>query len=140
MSSASEFFFGKIMDGMKIPEVPAEIVTKAEQWTHTPLDDQNRLRILRVNPLLIVEILNWCRKPSLNRIIAIPTVGEIPEGCEVVSVAPEWSSRSLQIMLRHPSFDVVPPGAPVPIDDIYWNLKRIYRNVENPEFKMEARP
>lgn len=73
---------------------------------------ESRLKILSVNPLLFLDMLNWCNSPSA--IYSLPVTPEIPEGTFVVSIDEDHWSRCMMLTLCHPSFEVVPAGEQIP--------------------------
>jgi len=71
-----------------------------------------RLKILRADPRLIVEMLNGLPSQS----IGLPTEAlGLPEGTQVVEVDRCFWTRSLKLVLRHPSFPEVPEGQELPM-------------------------
>lgn len=79
---------------------------------NTKDEDKSRLKILRLDPLLIVEVFNWCIK--LEGSLRLPIYEEIPKDVEVISINTDWHSNYIELMLRHKSFDVVSEGAMPP--------------------------
>ena len=67
-----------------------------------------RIKILQVDPQLILEIINWCRNPP--DWLVLPITEEIPEDAVVVSVSNNWANRTMEFQIHHPSFDFVPAG------------------------------
>lgn len=91
-----------------------------------PKDDSNRrLKILQCDPHLVVMVLNWQRNPTSA--ICITDAPQIPNDVEIVSVYANWESRSMDVMVRHPSFDVVPVGAKPPVDSNWHHPQMVCR-------------
>lgn len=77
-------------------------------------DDAHRLKIVRMDTRSIVDLLN-ARLYDMRDMIALPVMDGIPEDAEVVSVRENWQLRALEVMIQHPSFDVVPDGDLPPV-------------------------
>lgn len=75
--------------------------------------DERRVRIVYVREDLIVSILNAGRAGGPG-MIAVPDFPELPEGFVVERARHCWEHRAFALIVSHPSFDVVPDGAPVP--------------------------
>lgn len=129
IATASEYAEREQSDSYYERHGTARLKTPAERA------DMQRLRILRADPNLILEVLNWCRDTAEGRYIDLPKVEEIPDGCEVVSVNASWSSRSIELMLRHSSFDGVPDGSIPPTIEYVW--RQAFRSVKNPKYVLE---
>lgn len=114
--SESEFFFGKTSERMI---------------------DRRRLKIIRASPMLIIDVLRWCNNPDTYATVGLPVTTSLPADCEIVSVFCDWRDRSLEIMVYHELFDVVPDGQRVPILGDYLSRERLLRRVENPKYILE---
>lgn len=86
---------------------------------------EGRFKILQVNPLLFVDMLNWCNSPS--SIYALPVMPEIPEGTIVISVHSDLWTRCFSLTLCHPSFDPVTPGGQTPEIPSWLSERAIYK-------------
>ena len=75
--------------------------------------NENRVKILRVDAKLIVDILNWWRNPP--GFLTLPLMESIPEDSVVVSVHADWSRGTIEVLIQHHSFDIVPRGEMPPI-------------------------
>lgn len=73
---------------------------------------ERRVKILQIPQDLILVILNWCRDPQ--RCLALPVLDELPEDIEIISVHANWPCRAIDLMITHPSFDIVPNGSEPP--------------------------
>lgn len=69
---------------------------------------ERRLKILRVDPRYIVDLLNQATNPQ--RFMRIPAGEQIPEDVIVVSVNADWSSNSIELLLAHDEFEPVGVG------------------------------
>lgn len=81
------------------------------------VDDQARLAVLRVSYSQIVDLIRWSLQKEVPKYM-VRCIGvdcEIPDKCEVIDVHHEFASRTFCIVLRHPSFAVVPEGTELPI-------------------------
>jgi len=75
------------------------------------IDNSRRLKILRADRQLLVECFAALRQ---FRYLNLPKIQSVPADAEVVDIREDWDSRSLSILLRHPSFERVPDGACIP--------------------------
>lgn len=87
----------------------------------------SRLKILRVNPSLIVDLMNWCSNPK-NAVYELPVTETIPEGTTIISIHSEPWCRSLLVTLQHDSFEQVPAGEQIP--RIASDSEVVFRRVE----------
>lgn len=88
--------------------------TATEKPIETKPDDlDRRLRILRVDPAVIVRLCNW-RRCGIGAYTWLPLVPGLPGDVEFVSVRDDFERRQLAFTLRHPSFDPVPMGEMIP--------------------------
>lgn len=71
----------------------------------------NRVKILRVEPNLLIGVLNGMRGGMFCR---LPVMEQIPEGTEVVSMHDDYRCRTLNLVVTHPSFEEVALGAEIP--------------------------
>ena len=82
-----------------------------------------RVKVVQLDANCIVDILNWWRSPP--DFLALPTCEEIPEDVEVVSVYANWMSRTVEVMISHPSFPIVPEGMlPEVIPGLFTEFRR----------------
>lgn len=66
-----------------------------------------KTKILRVDPNLIITILNWMQNPDC--FIALPITEQIPEGTKVTHVHYDFATQTLEFLITHESFEEVPP-------------------------------
>lgn len=86
---------------------------------------ENRVKILSIDQHLMVDILNWWIKPA--GVLKLPITESIPEDATVISVNANWSRRTIEALIKHPSFDVVPNGEMPPmIPDYVTEFKIIH--------------
>lgn len=79
--------------------------------------DRKRVKIVRLDERLIVDVLNWCRDPK--GYLMLPDVEGLPEDAVVVSCRDNWERRTLEVLVYHPSFEEVPEGdIPPVIEDV----------------------
>jgi len=74
---------------------------------------ERRLKILRVDPRYIVDLLNQATNPQ--RFMRIPAGEQIPEDVVVVSVNADWSSNTIELLLAHDTFEPVQLGLSAPV-------------------------
>lgn len=86
---------------------------------------ENRVKMLNIDQHLMVDILNWWIRPT--GVLKLPITESIPEDAIVISVNANWSHRTIEALIKHPSFDVVPPGEMPPmIPDCVTEFKIIH--------------
>ena len=68
-----------------------------------------RLKILMVDPQLIVEVLNWCNNPG-DALMGLPVFDELPKGTRIIDMTSDWSTGLLMFKIEHESFPKVHPG------------------------------
>ena len=74
--------------------------------------DERRLMIVSITEREIMFLLTaWQSMPPAYCWFAKP---DIPNDAVVVSVQANWARQSIDVMLRHESFEVAPAGAEVP--------------------------
>lgn len=66
-----------------------------------------RVKILQVDPSLIVDLLNGIRQ---HEFLCLPVTNNIPEGTEVLAIHENWSTRRMEFLITHDSFPEVPDG------------------------------
>ena len=74
-----------------------------------------RVKIVRLDANLIVDVLNWWRNPP--DFLALPVCEELPSDIEVLAVNANWAARAIEVIVSHPTFPVVeshviPPVVP----------------------------
>lgn len=74
---------------------------------------ERRLKILRVDPRYIVDLLNQATNPQ--RFMRIPAGEQLPEDVVVVSVNADWSSNTIELLLAHDKFEPVEVGLCAPV-------------------------
>lgn len=74
---------------------------------------ERRLKILRVDPRYIVDLLNQATTPQ--RFMRIPAGEQIPEDVVVVSVNADWSSNTIELLLAHDQFEPLGVGHSPPV-------------------------
>lgn len=74
---------------------------------------ERRLKILRVDPRYIVDLLNQATNPQ--RFMRIPAGEQIPEDVVVVSVNADWSSNTIELLLAHDQFEPLGVGYSPPV-------------------------
>jgi hypothetical protein len=74
--------------------------------------NERRVKIVRFDAALLVDVFNWWLDPP--DFLALPVCEEIPSDAVVQSVNANWNSRSIDLLISHPSFPVVPSGAMPP--------------------------
>lgn len=70
--------------------------------------EERRLKILRVDPRYIVDLLNQAANPT--QFMKIPTGDLIPDGTVVVSLNANWSRGCIELLLSHEQFEPVEMG------------------------------
>lgn len=78
------------------------------------LRQENRFKILAVDPRLLIDLVNWQRNPTSKFHLVVPTCDKLPDDVEVIAVNTNWSTRAVELLLYHSSFDEVPFGCEVP--------------------------
>src|SRR5688572_1918600 len=75
-----------------------------------------RLRIVQVGMRMILDFFNP-RLLSGGDAVAVrfSKDAQLPDGCEVGSINGNWGRRTIEAIVEHPSFDVVPDGCEPPI-------------------------
>lgn len=129
MNSESEFFFGRRAAVGPVASVRCDVVVspaiadnphgydkKSRRLFSNGMSDEDvldgrRRKILKCNPQLIVEVFNFCRNPTLNRIISLPVTDETPEGCPEVRAF--WNLDCLFRVVPNPEY-VLEPSDPKP--------------------------
>lgn len=76
-------------------------------------DAKRRLMIVPLGQQLVVEILNWHLQPE-GSLLSLPLNCGLPPDSEVVSVNANWSSATIDAIVQHRGFSVVPPGECIP--------------------------
>jgi len=103
--------------------------SEEDNMVTTEKDDlRNRLKIVSCDLSLILAVFEWCR--TREGFLALPVTDEIPADVEIVSVQGDWSTRSIRLMIRHPSFDVVPGGMIPPVVPDSLCREQLYRTVD----------
>lgn len=69
---------------------------------------ERRLKILRVDPRYIVDLLNQAAHP--HQFMKVPAGEQIPADVVVVSVNADWSSNTIELLLSHEQFEPVQVG------------------------------
>ncbi len=67
---------------------------------------EHRLRIFKLSEEAVLQIIREVYKDQL------------PEGCSVLQVDADWTSRTLRIMVEHESFEVHKEGAVVKTEEV----------------------
>ena len=70
--------------------------------------EENRVKIVSLDPNMIVDLLNWWRNPP--DCIALPITDELPEDCAVLSVNASWQRRCIEVLVASESFPIVETG------------------------------
>ncbi len=92
-------------------------------------DIPRRWKIVHCDPQLFLMLLNWCRNPM--KIVGLPNPkNPIPYDCDVISVNACWERRSIDVIISHSSFDIVPAGARIPDFCDEWIPEQLF-SVEN---------
>lgn len=94
---------------------------------------ERRLKIVRVHPHLIVDLLNQARNPC--KYLRVPTGEQIPDDAVVISVHADWSSGMIELMIADDSFEAVADGEKPPIAGLIseWKTFEFGRLVEEQE-------
>jgi hypothetical protein len=69
---------------------------------------ERRLKILRVDPRYIVDLLNQAKLPT--QFMQIPAGDRIPDDVVVISVNADWSSNTIELLLASEQFEQVLDG------------------------------
>lgn len=69
---------------------------------------QDRLRIVYMDPGVLVDILNWIRAPA-GQFLALPQI-DLPADVVVLDVFPNPPRRALGVLLAHETFEPVATG------------------------------
>jgi len=86
--------------------------------------DKRRIKIVRFDPNTLIQIFHWQRKPP--HFIALPIRDDLPEDVEVISINAEWRSRTIEVMVWHPTFKIVKLGEMPPyIPDVYEEFRAV---------------
>lgn len=76
---------------------------------------QNRVKVLSVDPRILIDLVEWQRNPDGPFHIVMPKGTPIPDDVEVLAVNSDWAKRRIELLLCHPSFDEVPVGCRPPM-------------------------
>jgi hypothetical protein len=91
--------------------------------TRMLLEDR-RLRIVSMDPKLLVHILNWAKEPDC--VLALPATEQIPSDCIAVSVNACWDRGTIDVIVAHESFERSLPGSFLPrVDGIVNSLRLV---------------
>lgn len=71
--------------------------------------EERRLRIVSLDPLLLVAILNWAQDPK--EALALPVTAATPLDCVVVSANTCWDRGTIDVIVAHERFGKTPPGS-----------------------------
>jgi len=74
---------------------------------------ERRLKILRVDPRHIVDLLNQAR--NVCRFMKVPVGEQVPDDAVVVTVNADWSSNTIELLLASDQFEPVELGMSPPV-------------------------
>lgn len=101
-------------------------------------NESRRIKSIRIEPELIIAVLNWCRNPG-GTFLSLPKSSEIPDGAEIISVWPDTESRSIKAHVYHETFDIVEPGCyPPMVNDYMCGCRTFRRNHEPTDTMIEC--
>lgn len=87
-------------------------------------DIKRRVKIIRLDDRLLVDILNWCRNPEYA--LALPITEELPDTVDVLSVRADWETNTIEAMVMHSTFPLVPTGERPPrVQGAVLELRRV---------------
>jgi len=90
---------------------------------------ERRQKILIFDANELVDLFNfWVTPPHFFK---VPLLDELPEGTKVVSVHADWCRRTIELMIEHPSFDVVPDCCLPPVMPNMGTKFKIVKCVED---------
>ena len=100
-----------------------EAENAARECIHREATRANRLKVLQVSPHIFLGILNAFQGDY--SICALPENGNIPQGAKVVNVFMDNWDRCFNLVISHPSWDIVEPGQRLPtVDGGEWRTYR----------------
>lgn len=91
----------------------------------------NKIKVVSIDAKMMAEVFNWWLNPPT--FICLPVTEELPEGTIVVSVHTDWSRRTLDAIVFHPTFDEVPVGVQPPMVASLVTEFRTFRFPADPE-------
>lgn len=82
---------------------------------------ERRLKILRVDPRYIVDLLNQAR--NVCRFLKVPAGEQVPDDVVVITVNADWSSNTIELLLASEQFEPVEVGMNPPCVGLMkeWN-------------------
>lgn len=96
--------------GKSIDEIRTMLGLDPEKPPH---QKYKHVKILMVDPGVLIDFLNWCAEPG-GDCYRLPVTEEIPEGTRVVAIHYEFERNCLMLRIEHPSFSPVLPGSVIP--------------------------
>lgn len=94
---------------------------------------ENRVKILSVDPRLLIDLFNWQRNPTSRFTVRAPIVEPIPKDVEILSVNANWNVRRIDLLICHSSFEQIPLGQEPPLVVDFQNECRIVTLQKNPD-------
>lgn len=74
---------------------------------------EGRFKVIQLPQQLMLDVFNWWRDPI--QWLAVPELPGVPEDVEVTAVHLNHQMRAFELLIWHPSFDVVPFGRQPPV-------------------------
>lgn len=94
-----------------------------DQAIVTPREER-RMKIVSIDARFVVDLLNWWREPPYW--LALPITDELPEDCEVVSVATNWERNCIEAIVASASFPPSVQGAMLDrIPGLFTEMRRV---------------
>ncbi len=91
-----------------------------------------RLKLLVVDPRLVVDLLNWGTEivngRECDQFFCLPVTEEIPEGTQLLEVFSDtWGSGNLLLKVEHPSFPITIPGSEIKRHQMFLDVQMFRR-------------
>lgn len=99
--------------------------------------DENRIRIVALPERLLLDVFNWWCEP-LTVMLKIEHE-QLPDGCRVISVHPNYATRSIDVVVSHETFDPVNAGERIPTFPA-WDVKEKMIRFDSVEKPVDAHP
>ena len=91
------------------PELSSEHKTEQAKFNHKSFKElAKRSKLLCVSGEMIIDLLNFAI--TKNTAMCLPATIDIPAGSIVLAVNTSFMTRTIQILICHESFDLVPEG------------------------------
>lgn len=88
------------------------VEVSVEEQLPKPAISENRIRIYSIDAKSILWAF-FSRKEK-ESVLPLPQVEPLPDGFKILRTQLNWETNSLDVLVEHPLFDVVPNGEAVP--------------------------